>query len=292
MMMKNVAIATDSHSSITPEMVQTLGVAVLPMPFTIDGTCYLEEETLTRAEFYAHQRRGAKIATSQPAPADVTALWDNLLTDHDEVVYIPISSGLSGSCQAAMALAADAPYAGRVFVVDNGRVATALHVTVLDALRLRDAGDDAATIKRKLEAVREDMCIYVAVETLEHLKRGGRISTATALIGTLLHIKPILHFTTGTLGAYKKARGMNRAQDVMIEAIRAELAGRFAEPLAQGRVTLLAASSASPEATAAWEARLKAEFPGMKLLSDQLSLGVSCHIGEGGMGVGLSVSPE
>ena len=148
MMMKNVAIATDSHSSITPEMAQTLGVAVLPMPFTIDGTCYLEEETLTRAEFYAHQRRGAKIATSQPAPADVTALWDNLLTDHDEVVYIPISSGLSGSCQAAMALAADAPYAGRVFVVDNGRVATALHVTVLDALRLRDAGDDAATIKR------------------------------------------------------------------------------------------------------------------------------------------------
>ena len=286
MMMKNVAIATDSHSSITPEMAQTLGVAVLPMPFTIDGTCYLEEETLTRAEFYAHQRRGAKIATSQPAPADVTALWDNLLTDHEEVVYIPISSGLSGSCQAAMALAADAPYAGRVFVVDNGRVATALHVTVLDALRLRDAGDDAATIKRKLEAVREDMCIYVAVETLEHLKRGGRISTATALIG------PILHFTTGTLSAYKKARGMNRAQDVMIEAIRAELAGRFAEPLAQGRVTLLAASSASPEATAAWEARLKAEFPGMKLLSDQLSLGVSCHIGEGGMGVGLSVSPE
>lgn len=206
MMMKNVAIATDSHSSITPEMAQTLGVAVLPMPFTIDGTCYLEEETLTRAEFYAHQRRGAKIATSQPAPADVTALWDNLLTDHDEVVYIPISSGLSGSCQAAMALAEDTPYAGRVFVVDNGRVATALHVTVLDALRLRDAGDDAATIKRKLEAVREDMCIYVAVETLEHLKRGGRISTATALIGTLLHIKPILHFTTGTLGAYKKAR--------------------------------------------------------------------------------------
>ena len=175
-MMKNVAIATDSHSSIIPEMAQTLGVAVLPMPFTIDGICYLEEETLTRAEFYAHQRRGAKIATSQPAPADVTALWDNLLTDHDEVVYIPISSGLSGSCQAAMALAADTPYAGRVFVVDNGRVATALHVTVLDALRLRDAGDDAATIKRKLEAVREDMCIYVAVETLEHLKRGGRIS--------------------------------------------------------------------------------------------------------------------
>lgn len=125
-------------------------------------------------------------------------------------------------------------YAGRVFVVDNGRVATALHVTVLDALRLRDAGDDAATIKQKLEDVREDMCIYVAVETLEHLKRGGRISTATALIGTLLHIKPILHFTTGTLGAYKKARGMNRAQDVMIEAIRAELAGRFAEPAGTG----------------------------------------------------------
>ena len=115
-MMKNVAIATDSHSSITPEMAQTLGVAVLPMPFTIDGICYLEEETLTRAEFYAHQRRGAKIATSQPAPADVTALWDKLLTDHDEVLYIPISSGLSGSCQAAMALAAVACGADGVMV--------------------------------------------------------------------------------------------------------------------------------------------------------------------------------
>ena len=124
------------------------------------------------------------------------------------------------------------------------------------------------------------------------MKRGGRISTATAIIGTLLHIKPILHFTTGTLGAYKKARGMNRAQDVMIEAIRAELAGRFAEPLAKGRVTLLAASSASPEATAAWEARLRREFPELPLLCDQLSLGVACHIGEGGLGVGLSVSPE
>ena len=290
-MMKKIGIATDSHSSITPEVAQQLGIAVLPMPFTIDGTCYFEEETLNRAEFYAHQRRGAKIATSQPAPADVMAFWDRQLAVYETLVYLPISSGLSGSCQAAMALAAEAPYAGRVFVVDNGRVATPLHVTVLDALRLRDAGDDAAEIKRKLEAVREEMCIYVTVETLEHLKRGGRISAAVALVGTLLHIKPILTFTTGDIGSYKKARGMSRAQDEMVEAIRRELKEKFASAAAQGRLTLLAASSASEEATAAWEARLRREFPDLPLLCDQLSLGVACHIGEGGLGVGLSVSP-
>ena len=150
-MMKNVAIATDSHSSITPEMAQTLGVAVLPMPFTIDGTCYLEEETLTRAEFYAHQRRGAKIATSQSAPADVTALWDNLLTDHDEVVYIPISSGLSGSCQAAMALAAEQVIPPAQFILVDGNPVRGLPLPSQNIVKgdARSASIAAASILAK-----------------------------------------------------------------------------------------------------------------------------------------------
>lgn len=286
-----IGIATDSHSSITPETAAELGVAVLPMPFTIDGKSYLEELTLTREEFYAHQRRGAHIATSQPAVGDVMELWDEQLQEYEELVYIPISSGLSGACQTATALAEEKPYQGRVHVVDNGRVATPLHVTVLDALRLREEGVSAREIKRKLEKVREEMCIYVAVETLEHLKRGGRISAATALVGTLLHIKPILYFTTGTLTSYKKARGMGKAQEAMIEAVRHDLETRFTEAVRQGKVTLLTASSASREATEKWIGRVREAFPHLPMLNDYLSLGVSCHIGEGGLGIGLSVSP-
>lgn len=286
-----IGIATDSHSSITPDVAKELGVAVLPMPFTIDGQSCFEELTLTREQFYEHQRRGDHIATSQPPIGDVLALWDKMLEEYEDIVYIPISSGLSGACQTATALAEEEPYRGHVYVVDNGRVATPLHVTVLDALHLREAGAKAREIKEKLEQVREDLCIYVAVETLEHLKSGGRISAASALVGSLLHIKPILYFTTGTLSSFKKVRGMGKAQEAMIEAVRNDLETRFADALRLGKVTLLTASSASKEVTEKWIARVREAFPNMPMLNDYLSLGVSCHIGEGGLGVGLSVSP-
>ena len=291
-MMKKIGIVTDSHSSLSPAEAEALGVHVLPMPFTIDGVDYLEGVNLTREEFFAHQRAGASISTSQPAPADVLSLWDKLLMQYESLLYMPISSGLSGSCQTAAALAEEEPYAGRVFVVDNGRIATPLHRSILDAIELIGQGCSAAQCKEALEKARDELTIYIAVQTLEYLRKGGRISSTTAAVGTLLNIKPILQLTTGKLESYKKARGMIKAREIMLESIRSDLAIRFADAQSRGDVTLMAAGSASPEETAKWIAQIESSFPGMPVLYDDLSLGVSCHTGEGALGVGLSVRPR
>ncbi len=290
--MKKIGIVTDSHSSISPAAAAELGIYVLPMPFTVNGQEYLEGVTLTREEFFAHQRAGADISTSQPSPASVMALWDEVLQSHETLLYIPISSGLSGSCATATALAAEEPYEGRVFVVDNGRVASPMHQSVLDAIELVEKGLSAAECKAALEKARDELCIYVALQTLDNLRKGGRVSATAAMVGTLLNIKPIMYFTTGKLDVYKKTRGMNKAKEAMLEAVRSDLAIRFADAHARGDVHLLAASSASPEETAKWVAQIEAAFPGMPMLCDDLTMGVSCHIGEGGLGVGLSVRPR
>lgn len=290
--MKPIGIITDSHSSISPVEARMLGVHVLPMPFMIDGTDYLEGVNLSRDEFFAHQRTGAQISTSQPSPADVMALWDKLLMEYETLLYMPISSGLSGSCHTAAGLAEEEPYQGRVFVVDNGRIATPLHRSILDALELIEKGLSAQKCKMALERSRSELVIYIAVQTLEYLKKGGRISAASAAVGTLLNIKPILQLATGKLQSFQKARGMVKARELMLDAIRADLAGRFAEAHARGDVHLLAAGSASPEETAKWLAQIRAAFPGMPVLYDDLSMGVSCHTGEGALGIGLSVRPR
>lgn len=290
--MKHIGIVTDSHSSITPEQAADLGIHILPMPFTIGGVDYLEGVNLTREEFFAQQRAGAEISTSQPSPASVLALWDELLKEYEALLYMPISSGLSGSCATAAALAEEAPYAGRVFVVDNGRVATPLHRSILDAIDLANQGLSAADIRTQLEAVRDQLSIYIAVETLEHLRKGGRISATAAAVGSILNIKPILQLATGKLESWRKARGMQKAKELMLEAIRSDLAIRFADAHARGDVHLLAAGSASPEETARWLEQIESAFPGMPVLYSDLSLGVSCHTGEGALGVGLSVSPR
>lgn len=290
--MKKIGIVTDSHSSISPAEAAMLGIHVLPMPFEIDGRDYFEGVNITRQQFFGYQRAGARIGTSQPAPAAVMELWDRLLEAYESLLYMPISSGLSNACQTAIALAKEAPYAGRVFVVDNGRVGTPLHRSVLDAIELVKAGLSAAECKAALEAARNDLVIYIAVETLEYLKRGGRISSATAAVGTLLNIKPILHLTTGKLESFKKARGMNKACDIMLESIREDLATRFQAAHARGDVFLLAAGSADVATTAKWLKQIEAAFPGMPVLYDDLSMGVSCHTGEGALGIGLSVRPR
>ena len=286
--MKKIGIVTDSHSSISPAEAAMLGIHVLPMPFEIDGRDYFEGVNITRQQFFGYQRAGARIGTSQPAPAAVMELWDRLLEAYESLLYMPISSGLSNACQTAIALAKEAPYAGRVFVVDNGRVGTPLHRSVLDAIELVKAGLSAAECKAALEAARNDLVIYIAVETLEYLKRGGRISSATAAVGTLLNIKPILHLTTGKLESFKKARGMNKACDIMLESIREDLSTRFQAAHARGDVFLLAAGSADTPTTARWLKQIEAAFPGMPVLYDDLSMGVSCHTGEGALGVGCA----
>lgn len=290
--MKSIGVVTDSHSSITAQQAKALGIYVLPMPFYIDDNCFYEDITLTRDEFFQKLDSGAAISTSQPSPEQVQKIWNEALSEYKQILYIPISSGLSGSCQTAFALSKEEPYKDRVFVVDNGRVSTLMHRSVLDAIELIEEGFTAEEIKQMLEAARDQMIIYVGVETLVHLKRGGRISPAVAALGTVLNIKPVLKFDVGTLDMYKKCRGFEKAKKAMIEAMKHDLETKFKTQYEAGEVFLLAASSASAEKTKQWIADIKAAFGGMDVMCDDLSLGVSCHIGQGGLGIGCSCRPK
>lgn len=231
--MKPIGVVTDSHSGISPEEAEQLGVKVLPMPFYVDNRCCYEGVTFTREEFLEKLRNGAKVSTSQPSPLEVMKLWDEALTEFEQIIYIPISSGLSGSCSTASMLASDEKYENKVFVVDNGRVSAPLRRSVLDALELIEKGYVAPWIKKMLESSRSDMVIYVGVETLENLKRGGRISAASAALGTVLNIKPVLKFDVSTLDVYQKCRGFNKARKVMIEAMKNDLNTKFENGIKQ-----------------------------------------------------------
>ena len=212
--MEKIAIVTDSNSGITQEEGRRLGVSVLPMPFYINDVMYLEGITLTQEEFYEKLKNDEAISTSQPSPAEVCGLWDNLLKEYDEVVHIPMSSGLSASCETAMALARD--YDGRVQVVDNQRISVTQRQSVLDALVLCEAGRTAAEIKEKLEEEKMESSIYITLETLKYLKKGGRITPAAAAIGTVLNLKPVLQIQGEKLDAYAKVRGKKQAKKVML----------------------------------------------------------------------------
>ncbi len=290
--MRPIGIITDSHSSITQAQAKELGILVLPMPFEIGEDQFYEDVTLTREQFFQKLDLGARIATSQPSMADVMAIWDKALKDYEQVLYIPISSGLSGSCATAFAMAQEEPYAGRVLVVDNGRVSTPLHRSILDALELIEEGYKAEQIKAILEEARDKMVIYVGVQTLEHLKNGGRITPATAALGTILNIKPVLRFDVGTLDTFKKCRGFAKAKKTMLEAIRHDLDTRFKEWYDRGEIYLLAASSSSKDDTEQWVLEIQEAFPDLPVMCDDLSLGGSCHIGYGGLGIGLSCRPK
>lgn len=290
--MKPTGIVTDSHSSISQKEAEELGIYVLPMPFYIDGQIHYEDIDLSREEFFQKLDSGADISTSQPSPADVMQLWDKALEEYQQILYMPISSGLSGSCATAMALAQDAPYEGRVFVVDHGRVSTPLHRMILDCLELISEGCPAPQIKEIMEESRDKMVIYIGVDTLEHLKKGGRVTPAAALLGSVLNIKPVLKLDVGILEPFKKCRGLAKAKKTMLEAIACDIETRFKEEKDRGELHLLAASSSSKEDTDQWVAEIREAFPGMEILCDDLSLGVSCHVGYGGLGIGCSCKPK
>ncbi|MBQ2105748.1 MAG: DegV family protein [Lachnospiraceae bacterium] len=290
--MKSIGIITDSHSGITQEEAKQLGIWVLPMPFYIDGECYLEGINLTREEFFEKLEGGSVIATSQPSPADVCDVWDWALKEFEKVLYLPLSSGLSGSCETAMALARDEQYEGKILVVDHGQISTPLHQMVFDTLELIEKGYSAEQIKEILESGKDRMMIYIGVETLEYLKRGGRVTPAAAAIGSVLNIKPVLKLETGKLDSFKKCRGFSKVKKTMIEAMKQEMDTKFADALADGQLRLLAASSADKEETENWVKEIEDAFPGMKVFCDPLSLGVSCHTGAGALGIGCSVAPE
>jgi DegV family protein with EDD domain len=219
-------------------------------------------------------------------------LWYKVLKEYDELVYIPLSSGLSGACNTAKMLAQDDKYEDKVFVVDNGRISVPLRASVLDAIDLAKKGLSASEIQKVLEASKADMSIYLGVETLEYLKRGGRITPATAAIGSALNIKPILRVDTGKLDTYKKCRGMKKVKKEILEALKNDLETIFKEQAEAGEVYLMAASSADEETAKAWVEEIKEHFPGMDVLYDHLSMGISCHTGEGALGAGCSCKPR
>jgi DegV family protein with EDD domain len=262
------------------------------MPFYINGECCYEETTLSRQKFFKELESGADVSTSQPSPEEVMQIWNQGLQEYEEILYMPISSGLSGSCETARVIAQEEEYKGRVYVVDNGRVSTPAHRSVLDMLELIKEGYSAVQIQQIMEKARDKMVIYVAVKSLAYLKKGGRIKPTVAAIGTILNIKPILKFDVGTLDSYKNCRGFAKAKKTMIEAIQHDLQTTFKTEYEKGAVHLLAASSASQEETQQWVKEVQEAFPNMDVLCDDLSLGVSCHIGPGGLGIGLSCVPE
>lgn len=280
--MGKIAIVTDSNSGITQEQGRALGVSVLPMPFYIDEKMYLEGITLTQEDFYKRLKNDEKISTSQPSPAEVCGLWDSLLREYDEVVHIPMSSGLSNSCESAMGLARD--YNGRVQVVDNQRISVTQRQSVLDALTLKNAGKSAAEIKKILEDEKFESSIYITVETLKYLKNGGRITPAAAAIGTVLNLKPVLQIQGEKLDAYAKVRGKKQAKRVMIKAMEEDLKKRFQTYAEKGEMCLqIVYSGTSPKEAEEYKVEVAAAFPGYEIWVDRLSLSVSCHIGDGAL---------
>lgn len=281
--MGKIAIVTDSNSGITQDEGRVLGVSVIPMPFYINEVMYLEGITLLQEEFYEKLKNDEPISTSQPGPADVCGLWDRLLEENDEIVHIPMSSGLSNSCETAMVLARD--YDGRVQVVDNQRISVTQRQSVLDALELVKAGFSAIQIKERLEAEKMESSIYITLETLKYLKKGGRITPAAAAIGTVLNLKPVLQIQGEKLDAYAKVRGKKQAKRVMVKAIKEDFENRFAKYVESGEMCLEMAYTGNREEAEEFKKEVEKEFPGMEIQMDPLSLSVACHIGHGALAV-------
>ncbi len=288
--MKKIAVVTDSNSGITQSKAKELGIYVLPMPFYINEKLYFEEITLSQEEFYKFLEEDTDISTSQPAPADVTDLWDELLKEYDEIVHIPMSSGLSSSYASAHMLAQD--YDGRVQVVNNQRISVTQYQSVIDTLEMINKGMSAAEIKDFLEKTKFESSIYITLETLKYLKKGGRITPAAAAIGTVLNLKPVLQIQGDKLDAFAKVRGKKNARKTMIEAIKKDVETRFGYAWEKGLVHMEIAYSGNYEEALDWEAELKEAFPGMEFHMDPLSLSVSCHIGHGALAVACSVALE
>ena len=281
--MGKIAIVTDSNSGITQKEGKELGISVIPMPFYINDELYFEDITLTQEEFYQRLDEDADIKTSQPAPGDVLDLWEKLLEDHDEIVHIAMSSGLSSSCATAAMLADD--YDGKVQVVDNQRISVTQRQSVADAMKLAEEGKSAKEIKDILEADKLDSGIFIMVDTLKYLKKGGRVTSAGAAIGTVLGIKPVLQIHGEKLDAFAKTRGVKQAKKKMIAAVRKELEERFPDGDFAKHAYLQSAYTKDKEAALKWKEELMAEFPGMEFQQDPLSLSVACHIGAGALAV-------
>lgn len=279
--MGKIAVVTDSNSGITQEKAKEYGVSVLPMPFFINGETYFEDIDLTQEQFYEKLEDSAEISTSMPAVGSVTDLWDSLLKEYDEIVHIPMSSGLSSSCETAIMLSRD--YEGKVQVVNNQRISVTQKQSVFDAIELAKRGKNAQEIKNYLEDTKYDASIYIMVDTLYYLKKGGRITPAAAALGTLLKIKPVLQIQGEKLDAFAKARTLKQAKSIMIEAIKNDFVKRFGDESGE-TMQLYIAYTKDRETALEYKEQVQEAFPKAEItMIDPLSLSVACHIGPGSL---------
>ena len=281
--MSKIAIITDSNSGITQKQSEELGIFVVPMPFMIDGQDFFEDINLTQSEFYEKLAEDRSVSTSQPSPDSLMTLWDKTLKDYDQIIYIPMSSGLSGSCQSANMIASE-EYEGKVFVVDNQRISVTQRQSALDAKAMADAGLSAQEIVDKLMANKMESSIYIMLDTLHYLKKGGRITPAAAAIGTLLRLKPVLQIQGEKLDAFAKARTSAQGKSIMINAIKADIENRFGG-MEAGDFWIAGAYTNNLDVATEWKKEVEAAFPGHEMHMDPLSLSVGCHIGPGALAV-------
>ena len=269
--MSKVAIVSDSNSGITQLQAEELGITILPMPFFVGDKTLYEDIDLTQKEFYQMLSENANISTSMPLVGNVTDTWDALLKEYDEIVHIPMSSGLSGSCETALMLAQD--YEGKVQVVNNQRISVTQRQSVLDAMALAEQGRSAVEIKEILERDKFESSIYIMVDTLYYLKKGGRITPAAAALGTLLKLKPVLQIQGEKLDAFAKARTAKQAKNLMIEAMKHDFAERFHDPEGKN-MHLEMAYTYDLDAAEAFRQEVQEAFPGLEIHMDPLSLSV------------------
>lgn len=284
--MSKIAVVTDSNSGITQREAKELGIYVIPTPFYIDGEQYLEDINLTQEDFYKKIEMDADISTSQPAPGTVIDLWEELLESYNEIIHIPISSGLSSTCESAMMLAGD--YDGKIHVIDNQRVSVTQKQSVLDALEMIGKGMSASQIEEVLMKEKKESSIYITVDTLKYLKKGGRVTPTAAAIGSVLNLKPVLQIQGEKLDAFAKVRGWKAAKRSMLDAMEKDINERFA-----GKdVHLEVAYTCSLEDANEWKKQVEERFPGYEICMDPLSLSVACHIGPGSMAIACSKKIE
>ena len=285
--MSSVAIVTDSNSGISQAEGKELGIYVIPMPCLVDGKLYYENVDMNKEQFYHFLESDADLSTSQPSPGDVMDLWDKLLKEYDEIVHIPMSSGLSASCATAMGLAQD--YDGKVQVVNNQRISVTMQQSVMDAKHLAATGKSAAQIKEILEKEALESSIYLVVDTLKYLKKGGRITPAAALLGSALNLKPLLQIQGEKLDAYKKVRGMKAAKKNMLDAMKKDVEGRFADYVAKGQLKLHVAYTTDEETAKQWMEEVQNAFPDLTITRmDPLSFSITCHTGPGVLAIAAS----
>ena len=278
-----IAIVTDSNSGITQRQAAELGISVVPMPFDIDGKTYYEDISLTQEEFYIKLNGNADISTTQPSPENVMDMWRKLLEDHESVIYIPMSSGLSGSCQTAMVFSMEDEFDGKVFVIDNQRISVTQRQAVLDAKLMADEGIAVEEIVKYLMDTKMESSIYIMVDTLKYLKKGGRVTPAAAALGTILKLKPVLQIQGEKLDAFAKARTLTQAKNIMINAVKADVEKRFGGNV--NNVHLEIAHTHNLQEALNFKEEVAAAFPEYQgqIYVDHLSLSVSCHIGPGSL---------